>query len=92
MNNGSKIKLGLTIGVVFFAVASGYAEVKFRSINNEKNVDALKKETNDNIKEIKKDQTTMLVKQGSMSTDITHVLKQQTRILTLLEELKKDSN
>jgi len=73
MNNGFKIKIGLTIGVLFFSVAAGYTEVKIRSVNNEKKIT----ETNKDIKEIKKDQTKMLV--------------QQTRILTILEDLNRSN-
>jgi len=78
VNNGYKIKLGITIGSLFFFIAVGYTEVRIRSVNNEKNHIEYKKETSENIKEIKKDQTTLLV--------------QQTRILTILEDLKRSSN
>ncbi len=59
MNNGQKVKIGLTIGILFFSVAAGYTEVKIRSINNEKNI----MKTDKNIEDIKIDIRNLLVKQ-----------------------------
>ena len=87
-----KIYISFGIFVILSTGVVGYTEVKIKASNNEKNLTELKKETSQDIKEIKKDQTKMLVKQGSMSADMTHVLKQQTRILTILEDLKRDAD
>lgn len=76
MNNGYKVKLGLTVGILFFSVAAGYTEVKIRSINNEKDHLEYKRETNESIKEIREDQKKTLI--------------QMTRALTILEELRNN--
>lgn len=77
MNNGQRVKIGLSIGIVFFAVATGYAEVKFRSINNEKNLIELKQETREDLKEIK--------------MDIRDLLVQTTEVLTQVKDLKRSN-
>jgi len=88
--NGSLIKGGIMNGkrlyVIFgicsfiFLAASGYAEVKIRSINNEKKIT----ETSGDIKEIKEDQTIMLIQQANLEKDISY-------LILMVEDLKRSN-
>lgn len=72
--NPRKVQIIIAIILFVFTTGGGYAEVKLRSINTEKRI--IKVE--ENIEEIKKDITKLLVK--------------QERVLTILESWATKSN
>jgi len=80
--NPKKLYTILGILAFCFLCGGGYADVKSKANNNEKNHIELKKETNQNIKEIRQDQTKMLVQQTGLKKDISY-------LISMIEDLKK---
>jgi len=84
--NGQLKTVSVIVGmlVIFGSGVAAWSDVKNKAANNEKNHYELKKETNQNIKEIKTDQTTMLVQQTSLKKDISY-------LISMIEDLKNSN-